>query len=161
MIEVTGDFWQILRCGPHELKVWDAAVCPINTTLNSSGALVMGAGLAKDFKEYRKYLDHHWGAHISNTQNYGTQVLIEADHSLSRFLIGFPTKTDWRAPSNIDLITRSALQLRALIIPLNLRHILMPRVGCGLGGLDWNEVKPVLHKIFGEFSDRFTIVERA
>lgn len=29
----------------------------------------------------------------------------------------------------------------------------MPQLGCGLGGLDWNDVKPIIVKLFAKEPD--------
>ena len=31
----------------------------------------------------------------------------------------------------------------------NITHLVMPRIGCGLDGLDWNKVKPIIEKTLG------------
>jgi hypothetical protein len=55
------------------------------------------------------------------------------------------------------LVKQSALQLVALIQQHGWTNVLMPRPGCGAGGLRWPEVKAMLE---GIFDDRVCIVSR-
>ena len=74
-------------------------------------------------------------------------------------VISFPTKHHWRAKSDLKLIENSAEKLLNFAkIGLVWKHIWLPVVGCGLGGLDWDtQVKPLLSSIL---DDRFTVVFR-
>jgi hypothetical protein len=79
-------------------------------------------------------------------------------------IISFPTKHHWRENSNIYLIKKSAEELEALIryrIQIKLWDenvtILLPRPGCGNGGLNWSYVKPVIAPIL---SDNVTIISK-
>lgn len=63
--------------------------------------------------------------------------------------ISFATKRHWRDRSDLAGIRRGAETLARLVnYPPNLlrwNHVLaVPALGCGLGGLDWKDVKPVL-----------------
>lgn len=76
--------------------------------------------------------------------------------------ISFPTKNDWRRSSDLDLIRRSALELRDVVFGENAKIklgpndvILLPPPGCGNGGLSWPDVKPVLAEILRD--DRFCV----
>ena len=33
---------------------------------------------------------------------------------------------------------------------LELMSVAIPKLGCGLGGLDWNDVKPLIEEVFGD-----------
>lgn len=59
-----------------------------------------------------------------------------------RWIINFPTKRHWRDPSQLEDIESGLVDLRRVIVELNIRSIAIPALGCGLGGLDWAVVKP-------------------
>ena len=66
----------------------------------------------------------------------------------------FPTKNDFRKPSEIDLIKCSAETIVQRADKLKLKNIYIPRPGCANDDLDWNDVKPILENVL---DDRFTI----
>lgn len=61
-----------------------------------------------------------------------------------RYLINFPTKRHWREPSRIENIGSGLQALVQVIQEHAIRSIAIPPLGCGLGGLDWQAVKPLI-----------------
>lgn len=59
-----------------------------------------------------------------------------------RWIINFPTKGHWRAASRMADIEAGLKDLVATIRKLRIRSVAIPPLGCGNGGLDWNEVRP-------------------
>ena len=57
--------------------------------------------------------------------------------------------------AKINLIENSAKELRVLVDRFGLRSVICPRMGVGIGGLSWKDVKPVVEEYL---DDRFTIV---
>lgn len=162
MIELVGDYWETAGTGR-----WDALVCTTNTTV-SKGGLVMGAGIAKDFAERFPFLRANWGTRLEYGPYSGVMasktkdmVYFEDQNKVVDidFLVAFPTKTDWRKPSPISLIEKSAKQLSLLANMMGWDRILMTRPGCGHGGLKWEQVKQVLETV-PFFDDRFHVVHK-
>ena len=58
----------------------------------------------------------------------------------------FPTKQNWRNPSKIEYIEDGLLKFVNTYAEKNISSIAFPRLGCGNGELDWNEVRPVMEK---------------
>lgn len=56
------------------------------------------------------------------------------------------TKDDWRDMSKLEWVKGGIKQLRALMEDGHFSSVAIPRVGCGLGGLDWNRVRPIIIK---------------
>lgn len=54
-------------------------------------------------------------------------------------LVTFPTKHHYRDNSDLDLIMRSAVQLKEIAAKFQLSKIYLPPVGCGLGKLDYEK----------------------
>lgn len=54
------------------------------------------------------------------------------------------------ADACIHLIRMALVSLRKKSELFNVSSIAMPRIGCGIGGLTYEEVKPVIEEVFGE-----------
>ena len=122
----------------------DALVNAVNTVG------VMGKGLALHFK--RAFPDNFREYQAACKQG---QVVIGRMHvtqrtTSPRFIINFPTKQHWRHPSKLDYIRDGLVDLAVQIRTLGIQSIAVPSLGCGLGGLAWDEVKPLIHAAFDE-----------
>ena len=135
---------------------WDAICCTINTCAGRDG-LVMGAGIALAFKQQYHWLPLIWGERITRWDLPKTYIIVTRLNDRPLYAVGFPTKRDWRFPSEINLIKRSAQLLRFQIEAMDWRNVLLPRPGCANGGLQWENVKPMLDAIF---DDRVTIISK-
>ena len=56
----------------------------------------------------------------------------------------FPTKRHWSKPSEIGWIVNGLRALQADLLPSEI--VAVPALGCGLGGLLWYDVKPLIHQ---------------
>lgn len=56
----------------------------------------------------------------------------------------FPTKLDWRDPSHLQLVAQGLAPLRAAIQTTQTTSVAVPALGCGLGGLEWDSVEPLM-----------------
>ncbi len=65
-----------------------------------------------------------------------------------RFIINFPTKRHWKSNSRLEDIQTGLTDLVAIVQQLQIRAIAIPPLGCGLGGLNWEEVKPLITEAF-------------
>lgn len=71
-------------------------------------------------------------------------------------LVSFPTKDRVSEDSKLPLIVQSATELMNLVEQMDWTIVVLPRPGCGLGGLDWDtQVKPALEPIL---DDRVIII---
>lgn len=131
------------------------AICiPTNGNVRAHRA-VMGAGIAKEAKERFPGVELVLGPLIETRGNH-LHLLTKLDAYacvvlegafVPYHLVAFPTKSNWKRPASLDLIRRSAEELRALFPPEDAdRLIVLPRVGCGLGGLAWDTVRPILQE---------------
>ncbi len=65
-----------------------------------------------------------------------------------RFIINFPTKRHWKGKSRIEDIELGLAALVHETRNLGIRSLAIPPLGCGLGGLNWNEVRPKIEHAF-------------
>ncbi len=113
-------------------------------TVNTIG--VMGKGVALQFKEkfaenYRLYAAACKCGEVRIGEMFVTRT---GRLDNPKFIINFPTKQHWRSPSQLAFVTAGLDALVEKIRELSIRSIAIPPLGCGNGGLDWNEVKPLI-----------------
>ncbi len=118
-------------------------------TVNCVG--VMGKGIAHQFQ--RAYPAMF--ADYSRRCRAGTVRLGEVTTFPERgkLIVNFPTKNHWKARSRIEDIGAGLRALAALITDAHVRSIAIPPLGCGNGGLDWNDVRPVIERELGALAD--------
>ena len=123
-------------------------------TVNTAG--IMGKGIALQFKQaypemFRAYeRDCKTGeVKLGKVQVFDLGGLVGGP----RWIINFPTKGHWRAGSRMADIETGLQDLVATIKRLHIRSIAVPPLGCGNGGLDWNEVRPRIESAFAELPE--------
>jgi len=126
-------------------SIADAIVNPVNTVG------VQGAGLALKFKNKFPGLDKEYkDACRSGVFEESALFLYEIpeEHKgvcAARFVICLPTKHVPREDSSISLINRGLFYLVNVHYGYGLNTIAFPRIGCGLGRLNWQtDVLPVM-----------------
>jgi len=123
----------------------DAIVNPVNTVG------VMGAGLAKQFKDfYPENYKEYKNECDSGLMRLGQVFVTEYNERDFRYIINFPTKGHWKNPSTLSMIEDGMDDLVQFFRDLydlagdTIRSIAMPALGCGLGGLEWPQVKKII-----------------
>jgi len=131
----------------HFLKgdIFDAGTDAIVNPVNCVG--VMGAGLAGKFKVCYPYnFIRYKEACKRKKLKIGAVYTVLVPGSAPRSVINFPTKIHWLDRSSMRYIH---LGLEALVKEITTRQfksVAIPKLGCGLGGLSWGAVKPVVVK---------------
>ena len=119
---------------------------------------VMGAGLAKQFKLKFPGLEYRYRDCCKHkVLELGKPFTLFHDHGPGFVL--FATKDDWRNPSELSWIDEGLAYLARTITVLEFRSIAIPPLGCGLGGLKWNEVRPLIEQHLGELEARILVYE--
>ena len=106
---------------------------------------VAGAGLALQFK--RRHPDAFQAyrrACAERRLRPGRIFLFDTDRATPRWIAHFPTKRHWRDPSAIGDIEAGLRGLAATLAGHGIRSVAIPPIGCGLGGLDWRAVRPLI-----------------
>jgi O-acetyl-ADP-ribose deacetylase (regulator of RNase III) len=125
----------------------DALVNPVNT------AGVMGKGLALQFK---KVFPDNFAAYARACK--AGEVVTGRMHVVHRpapprFIFNFPTKQHWRQPSRLEYVRDGLVDLVARVRELAIHSLAVPALGCGNGGLDWNDVRPLIEQAFAAVPD--------
>src|SRR5208283_4572767 len=122
-------------------------------TVNCVG--FMGKGIALQFKKaYPENFDAYHKACNAGDVQPGRMFIFDLHSMLNpKYVVNFPTKRDWRANSRYEDIESGLQALVAEVRRLGIRSIAMPPLGCGLGGLDWNKVRPMIERAFANLPD--------
>ena len=132
----------------------DAIINPVNCVG------VMGAGLARQFKErFPENFSLYSTACSKGCVKVGAILVVKVPLSgCCKYVINFPTKLDWRNPSKLSWIVSGLRELRQILLSEEqvIKSVAIPRLGCGLGGLHWedvrkeieNELKELPHTIY-------------
>ena len=133
----------------------------------------MGAGLAKQFR-VRYPAAYKWYKEFTESGGWdvGTDIKIESSYGFTvlknvclhyycypndgLIIINLPTKDKWRNKSHIEMIKTSVLHL-GILSRIGIESIALPRLGCGLGGLKREDVRPILISELQPLDARFEV----
>ena len=133
-----------------EGNLLDAPVNALVNTVNTVG--VMGKGIALQFKQaYPDNFRAYEAACRRGEVRLGRMFVVETGLlDQSRLIINFPTKKHWRARSKLSDIKAGLADLRRVISDYQVTSIAVPPLGCGNGGLDWRDVRPLTVEALGD-----------
>jgi hypothetical protein len=154
--------------------IYDRGVDAICITTNgmylTDGRAAMGGGcarvcadrwpetslrLGKCLKNRMENVPYVIGALDADGYYIEPSLKIIKERKFKTLIFSFPTIDDLMSGAKLSLIQNSAKELRALVDRFELRNVVCPRMGVGIGGLNWKDVKPVVEEYL---DDRFTIV---
>jgi len=126
----TGDMFEM----PVDIRV---------NTVNCVG--VMGAGVALAFKtRYPAMFRGYKKACDAGEVKPGT---LNVWHTLTEWIINFPTKRHWRENSKYEDIEDGLKALRTYLDSVGRPvRVALPALGCGHGGLDWSRVSKLIER---------------
>lgn len=129
-------------------------------TVNTVG--VMGKGIALQFKNQFPYNYKVYSkACKEGTFKIGDLLVVEEESLLNgkKIIINFPTKIDWRKPSEYSYIEEGLKKLVELIEQKNIKSIAIPPLGAGNGGLEWNKIKAMMQYYLRNINAEVTIFQ--
>ena len=128
----------------------DARVDAVVNTVNTVG--VMGKGIALMFKE--KFPENYalYAAACERGKVQIGKMFVTPSMELDgpRWIINFPTKKHWRNPTQLEWVREGLEDLRRVIEAKRIRSVAIPPLGCGNGGLDWQEVRPLIESALAD-----------
>ncbi len=113
-------------------------------TVNTVG--VMGKGIALQFKQAfpANFAAYEKAAKREEVIPGKVHVFETGQFTNPRFILNFPTKRHWRGKARIEDIQAGLQDLIRILREKQIHSIAIPPLGCGFGGLDWNEVRPLI-----------------
>ncbi|SEO34751.1 macro domain-containing protein [Mucilaginibacter sp. AW1-7] len=131
----------------------DAKAQALVNTVNTVG--VMGKGIALQFKEAFPENFRQYAAACKHKQLRTGDLLVVKEHTIEgdKFIINFPTKTEWFLKSKYEYIEQGLQKLVQVIEENQIDSIAIPPLGCGNGGLKWEKVRPMIEKHLGQLKN--------
>ncbi len=131
----------------------EANVEALVNTVNTVG--VMGKGVALQF---RQAYPHNYEVYRKACKNQevqpGRMLVVPAGQLINpHYIINFPTKRHWRGKSRLEDIKSGLHALVEVVKEKAIRSLALPPLGCGNGGLKWDEVRPLIEDAFSDLSD--------
>lgn len=134
-------------------NILTADVEALVNTVNCVG--VMGKGIALQFKKafpdnFKAYETacRHKEVKIGRMFIYDTGQMLNP-----KLIINFPTKRHWKGHSRYEDIAAGLMNLVEEVGTWKIRSIAIPPLGCGLGGLDWKRVRPMIEQAFSSLPE--------
>jgi hypothetical protein len=140
MKEIVGDMWQ-----EHA----EGAVVAITTNgaVNKVGRAIMLRGCARQARVRYPELLQTLGELL---RRHGNHVF-----DLGHQIVSFPVEVDPYQVPEMRVIDQSCRELVELTDYKGWQKVVVPRPGCGGGGLEWQEVKTILER---HFDERFYVI---
>lgn len=128
---------------------------------------VMGAGLALEFKKKypQMFADYAYKCKegkIKIGQMDIWQYTCEfdwQDYGYPMYIINFPTKEHWKNSSKLEWIATGLDDLRNHAIIMEMVSIALPALGCGYGGLQYDDVQALVEEKLGDLSTTIILFE--
>ncbi|MBI4740262.1 MAG: macro domain-containing protein [Betaproteobacteria bacterium] len=110
-------------------------------TVNAVG--VMGKGIALMFKErFADNFERYAAACKAKEVRVGKMFVTEpGELGGPQWIVNFPTKQHWKAPSQMPWIVEGLQDLRRFLVENRVKSVALPPLGAGNGGLEWEAVR--------------------
>ncbi len=126
-------------------NLFDSAAQAITNTVNCVG--VMGKGVALEFKNRLPEMYEDYQARCKNGAVQPGKPYLWENEKVQ--VLNFPTKRHWNESARLSDIEAGLKYLADHFDDLGLQSLAMPALGCGNGGLRWEDVRPLIDKYLG------------
>ncbi|MEL6556911.1 MAG: macro domain-containing protein [Bacteroidota bacterium] len=141
-------------------NILDSDAEALINTVNTVG--VMGKGIALQFKNaYPNNFKAYYQACKEERIDIGKLFVTKEGNVSSgeKYIINFPTKKNWRKPSEYEYIEKGLDDLVNVIDSYKIKSIAIPPLGAGNGGLEWPKVKKLITKYLSKVDVEVIVYE--
>ncbi|MFI5343497.1 MAG: macro domain-containing protein [Chlamydiales bacterium] len=132
-----------------EGNLLDSNMQTLVNTVNCVG--VMGKGIALSFKKSFPMMFEDYSKRCSQKKvKLGKPYCFHV--TPFKFVINFPTKGHWKQNSRIENIIMGLKFLVAYAKEWGIESMAIPPLGCGNGGLSWDEVRPIMFEYLSQLN---------
>ncbi|MDO9326363.1 MAG: macro domain-containing protein [Methanoregula sp.] len=111
-------------------------------TVNCVG--IMGKGLAKEFKKHFPEMYDEYRIRCENNEIKPGQPYVWKNKTGRISVLNFPTKDHWKGKSRLEWIEYGLKFFCENYHNWDIKSIAFPALGCSNGGLDWEDVEPLM-----------------
>lgn len=113
---------------------------------------VMGAGIARQFKKaYPEMFTEYKRACKAGEVTLGKMHVVKLTEG--KYIINFPTLAHWSDSSQLVHIESGLDDLIRVLQEEGIKSIAIPPLGCGVGGLAWEDVRQLIEEAFQDIED--------
>jgi O-acetyl-ADP-ribose deacetylase (regulator of RNase III) len=123
---------------------------------NCAGA--MGAGIAIEFRRRWPRMHDEYVARCADRRFGLGDVFVWTEEGTTIYNLG--TQEHWRKKAQLPALAKSLRKMVELATHAGVTRIGLPRIGAGLGGLDWMRVKRVLTEVGAETEVALEVFEQ-
>jgi O-acetyl-ADP-ribose deacetylase (regulator of RNase III) len=139
-----------------DTTVFNVDAQTIVNTVNCVG--VMGAGLALEFQLRFPEMEKDYVDRCKDQKVEIGRPYLYKQYG-NPWILNFPTKNHWKYPSKIEWIEKGLKYFAANYQKGGITSVAFPKLGCSRGGLEWNEVSPLMEKYLQELDIDIFICE--
>lgn len=130
----------------------DSAEALVNA-VNTVG--VMGAGIARQFKKqfpsmFVEYEKACKAGEVTLGKMHVVKLDVDAGH---KYIVNFPTLAHWSDQAELEHIEVGLADLVRIVQEKEIKSIAIPPLGCGIGGLVWEDVRQLVEEAFREVTN--------
>ncbi len=126
----------------YDCDILESNADAIVNTVNTEG--VMGKGLALKFKKkYPEMYEEYRARCLDGEIHVGKLHFYRSENKI---VINFPTKKEWRKPSQLEYVREGLKDFVSRYKDLKIMSVSFPLLGCSNGKLDWRDVKPIMEE---------------
>jgi O-acetyl-ADP-ribose deacetylase (regulator of RNase III) len=126
----------------YRTSILESSAQTVVNTVNCVG--VMGKGIAHAFKLRYPEMFAAYKKLCDNDQLEPGKLWLW--RGSDQWVLNFPTKIHWRYPSRLEWIEAGLKKFVTEYEKRGITEISFPRLGCGNGGLNWDDVRPVMER---------------
>ena len=133
-------------------KIGDITLATEDCIISAANTVgVMGKGVAKAIKNRFPWCYLPYKNACANNELEPGEIFVVKHEDLEQnpiVIIDAATKKHWRNKANIEWVIGCFKNLRDYAEENRCRSMAVPKLGCGLGGLDWEDVEEEMKSIF-------------
>lgn len=141
---------------PPDANIFASRATALVNPVDCTGA--QGKGLALEFRRRWPHAASVYKTECARGEVSVGRVLMFPLNN-GKTVVFFPTKRHWREKSGMSIVAGGLMDLDHRLSQSRIHSVAIPALGCGLGGLDWLDVLPLLNTFAERPSMRNVSVE--